>query len=65
MAHVQPTGLPTYDEYLAHAKAKGFQPLGQVAFQKLAAAGFDPIRNKFLSDEERSPDSRAQPKSES
>ena len=36
-----------YAEYLNHAKAKGFQPLSEAAFNSLVAAGFNPITNTW------------------
>jgi hypothetical protein len=35
--------MPTYADYLAHAAKKGFQPIGEQAFDALIRAGFDPI----------------------
>ena len=40
-------GMPTYAEYCAHAARRGFQPLGQVAFDALILAGFNPVLNRF------------------
>ena len=39
--------MPTYEEYQAHAKAKGFQPLSPSAFVALIRCGLNPIANKF------------------
>jgi hypothetical protein len=39
--------MPTYEQYCAYAAGKKFQALGELAFQKLAAAGFNPIGNEF------------------
>lgn len=40
-----PNRKPTYAEYVALAKAEGFQPLDQDTFKDLLAAGFDPGSN--------------------
>ena len=39
--------MPTYQEYTAYAKAKGFQPIGEPAFHALVLAGFNPITNEW------------------
>ena len=39
--------MPTYTEYLAYAKSKGFQPLSEKSFNSLVSAGFNPISNEF------------------
>ena len=41
--------MPTYQEYLAHAKAKGFQPVTETTFNALIACKFNPITNNFRS----------------
>lgn len=35
--------MPTYEQYVAYAASKGFQPVGQKAFNALVAAGFNPV----------------------
>ena len=42
---------PTYAEYVAYAKERGFQPLGIRAFVSLLASGFNPISGQFSSKE--------------
>lgn len=37
----------TYSDYLAYAKAKGFQPVSEKAFNSMRKAGFSPIANEF------------------
>jgi hypothetical protein len=39
--------MPTYAEYLAHARTKGFQPVSQATFDSLIRAGFNPITGAF------------------
>jgi len=45
--HIMTT--PTYAQYLAHAQAKGFQPVKESTFNALIACGFNPITNNFRS----------------
>ena len=37
----------TYDDYLAYAAQRGFQPLSERAFNALRKAGFNPITNTW------------------
>ena len=37
----------TYTDYINHAKAEGFQPLSEAAFEALRAVGFNPITNTW------------------
>lgn len=37
----------TYRDYVAYAKAKGFQPVSIQTFNALVLAGFNPITNKW------------------
>jgi hypothetical protein len=41
--------MPTYQQYLAHAQTKGFQPVKEITFNALIASGFNPITNNFRS----------------
>ena len=38
--------MPTYSEYVAYAATKGFQPLGETAFNALVAAGVNPVAKR-------------------
>lgn len=38
---------PTYADYLAYAKERGFQPMSEATFDRLVALGLDPIRNRW------------------
>lgn len=40
--------MPTYAQYLDHARAKGFQPLTESTFNALIACRFNPITNDFI-----------------
>ena len=35
--------MPTYTEYLAYAKSKGFQPMRETTFYAVIKAGINPI----------------------
>lgn len=39
--------MPTYQQYLAYASDKRFQPLTESAFNALLKARFNPITNSF------------------
>ena len=36
--------MPTYTEYLAYAKLKGFQPMQETTFYAVIKAGINPIQ---------------------
>jgi hypothetical protein len=38
--------MPTYTEYLAYAKSKGFQPMREETFYAVIKAGINPITSK-------------------
>jgi hypothetical protein len=40
--------MATYAEYLTHAAAKGFQPVGPDTFAALVRAGFDPVKGEWI-----------------
>ena len=35
--------MPTYTEYLAYAKSKGFQPMREATFYAVIKAGINPV----------------------
>lgn len=40
--------MPTYAQYVAYAASKGFQPLGEAAFNALVASGYNPVSKDWL-----------------
>jgi hypothetical protein len=38
--------MPTYTEYLAYAKSKGFQPMREETFYAVIKAGINPVAMK-------------------
>jgi hypothetical protein len=43
--HLQGLTMPTYTEYLAYAKRKGFQPMQATTFYAVIKAGINPINS--------------------
>jgi len=40
--------MPTYQEYLKYAEAKGFKPASEVAFNSILKTGYNPVTKTFL-----------------